>query len=203
MRFVDPRSLEATERSDRAAAQFPALRQILVACLDKNYELNWEKLKIKSEFPKPPPAVEDRPLSQPPLMPDPTASIYQPPPAPNASDSIYNSRWFAQKARASYELDLLKWKQTCAALRSQYEADVQAAEVRLAACGKLAESKRAADRERALWKRELAAFRAYREAHNAAVDSFRLQYEAASADAVVSHSPPNIKRFGLPDVLSA
>jgi restriction system protein len=121
-------------------------------------------------------------------MPDPTADIYQPPPAPNATDSIYNSRWFAPKARATYESDLLKWEQTCAALRSQYEADAQDAEVRLAAYLKLAESKRVADLEQALWKRQLAAFRAYRDAHNAAVDSFRLQYEAANADAVVGHA---------------
>jgi restriction system protein len=189
----------ATERTSEAQRLMESLRGILVAGVERDAKLDWERLKVRTGFPKKAPA-------EPELEPEPVPRV--PPPAPSCSaltyqatlglfDKLIPSRKNAKfaEADARFDADMQSWQDNCNALALAHQVAMAAYFVRAKS---IREAHALAGKQ---WQEEKAAYYAEQKNQHAEIDALRARYESKDPEAVVDYCETVLSGSDYPDCI--
>jgi restriction system protein len=190
---------QATDRTAEARSLFDTLRRLLTAAIETDTKLDWDHLKIKSQFPKPRPEMQKAdppPLpGRPPARPDRSFGQYRP--ELGLLDKLIPSRKRARVEEASvrFEEDVRAWEKE----RHRLEAEFQS---RLAAYQReLDEIRRAHAEALAAWTEAKSAYFARQAGQHAAIDNLRQRYEAKDPEAIREYCETVLANSEYPDCI--
>jgi len=189
----------AAERTSEAQSLMESLRRILPTGVESDCKLDWERLKIRTEFPKKAPA-------EPEVGPEPVWKA--PPPPPSRSgltypaalglfDKLIPSRRKAKLAEADarFDADMRNWQENCNALALAHQDAMATHFVRSKA---VREAHALAVKQ---WQEEKAAYNAEQERQHAEIDALRARYESKDPEAVVDYCETVLSGSDCPDCI--
>lgn len=190
---------EADDRTACAHTLLDALRHLLISATETDPKLDWDRLRIRSPFPKPTPKIvkmEPPPSPKnPPAEPDPTFGWYQ----PNLGllDKLIPARKKARIEEASIRLqnDVRTWEQEKGKLDAQYQSELAAYRRREAVI------QRAHAEAIAAWEAERATYIGRQQEQHAAIDDLRQRYEKKDPEAIVEYCRTVLSNSDYPDCI--
>jgi restriction system protein len=189
----------AATRTAEAQKAHQALREVLSSSLSYSLGVDWESLKDRSGYPKPPPTAPWKPSlpeREPiPDAPSRTSPRYKPP--LGLLDKLIKSRRAEkenEKAK-TFESDTREWEANRNRILASHAALLESYKRQLANL----ESDHAEAVKK--WETERAEFKSEQKAQHDAMDAFRARYEAKEAEAVTEYCDMVLAKSEYPDCL--
>jgi restriction system protein len=190
---------QAADRTAESQLLLETLRRLLVAAVETDATINWDRLRDRSPFPEPRP--EMAPIDPPPSpikprpAPDHTFGWYQP--KLGFLDKLIPSRKREREREAAscFERDLHEWEEERDRLASEFQTDLAAHK------GKEDAIRRTYAEGVAAWERRKSAYRARQLEQHASIDNLLRRYQAKEPEVIAPYCRTVLASSDYPDCI--